>query len=145
MYRKVIKKSVIFAPERPVHHAPVQQSAYSRGAWKGEVACPWDKITYARWVETVKSEFKPGDLICMRGSSVFTNPKQAPFYYTIESIQEIHYLVKFDTHYDEPLCLNVVTAAGFRMSRAPSSIRKLTNEELDLVYISDKASKFAHC
>lgn len=135
---KILKPLPLVAP------APVRQYQPAiRGAWGESVPNPWDKITYAKWVETVKSEFKVGDLICMRGTMVHSAGKSAPFYYTIESVIEIHSHAFFDTHYEEPLCLNVITAAGFRMTRAPSSVRKLTSEELDLVYIQDKASKLS--
>lgn len=141
MYSYKIKKPYVLPPVR-TYDRPITPSP--RGAWGDSVPNPWDKITYAKWIETVKSEFAVGDLVCMRGTMVHTS-KNAPFYYEIESITEIHSHVQFDTHYEEPLCLNVVTAAGFRMTRAPSSVRKLTNAELDLVYIQHKTSRHAHC
>lgn len=136
MYTYHIKKPWP-VPVAPVVQQPapfVPRVGHSRGAMYGTTKCPWSKIDYIRWVETVKEEFQRGDMCIIKGSHLESHGGK-PFYYTIEAIQEIHYIVEFDEHFQEPMALSVVTPYGFRMNKAPSSVRKLTKAEVDHVNV----------
>ena len=106
-----------------------------RGSAYGTMKNPWDKLTYSKWIEKIKTHYRTGDFVCLSTSPITTD--KIPFYYEIVDIAEVHYLVDFDVEHREPMCLHVVTQSGYRMAKCPSSIRPLTDEEAELVCLQD--------
>ena len=128
------------------HPEPVvvqPQSTYARGATYGSRKTAWPKMVYADWVERVKKEHKVGDLITLTINEYKQNV--IPYYYEITGIGEIHYLVDFDTYFNEPMAIHCLTQHNFAVSKCPSAIRKLTPEEMQLVHLQHTPDNRALC
>ena len=96
----------------------------------------WDKQTFTKWFETtVRGKFCIGDLITLRDISV--TPNTIPFHYRIGFINELWFNVTFDSSNAEPLCLGCEGLNRSWISKAPSTMRKLTIEEVALVNLSN--------
>ena len=116
--------------EAPIYRSPSFPVAPSRVV---TTRCPWDKITYSKWLETVRQTFNEGDKVTLAVCKPTINVN--PPVYEIKYINELHYTANWDDHYGEPQCLHLYSEYGLWMYRPPSSVRKLTQEEEERAYL----------
>ena len=126
-----IKKYVTTPVVNNVAYPKFDRSAYAP-------KCMWDKVQYAKWVETVKAKYKVGDYLCINHSFSYAD-NRVPFWYKIVDINEIHYTCDWDNYHNEPACLSVISELGIVMKKCPTGIRKLTDEEVERVHLQNPA------
>ena len=100
------------------------------------VDLPWTKLRFTVWLEGIKQAFKEGDLVTLRQIPYI--PHKIPFYWRITYINELFHDVKYDSTMKEPICITVRTENNIFMTKCPGGLRKFTEEELNLVSLSDK-------
>lgn len=101
----------------------------------------WDKVKYARWIESVKDAFPKGTLVTL--NIIHNIPHKLPFYFKVEDHLEIQNQVKWDGIAWEPRAVVCVFESKFGGSRVldarpPSTLRRLTPEELTLVDLQNQ-------
>jgi hypothetical protein len=95
----------------------------------------WTKHRFSLWVESVKKEFKVGQLVTLKVAP--PQPNVLPFHFRITDINEVHHFATWDRVAFEPEAIMLQTPAGVVHKRAPSVLRHLTEEELRLVILQD--------
>lgn len=96
----------------------------------------WDKIKYARWVESVKKSFHVGQLVTNK--AIHTIPGKVPYHFRVVSISEVMQQVRWDQVAWEPKAVTVqFKSGGIIDNKAPSTLRPLTKEECDLVALQN--------
>lgn len=92
----------------------------------------WDKLRYARWIESVKKTFSKEQLVTI--ASIHAVPGKVPYHFKIIDIQEVMQQVRWDQAAWEPRAITVqYKTGGIVDQRPPSTLRALTKEECDLV------------
>lgn len=95
------------------------------------------KMEFSKWLEkNVCSTYVKGDRLTF--ATTPTIPNQAPpVVYELIYINELWYNNEWDDVVKEPACLSVRSINGVVLSKCPSIMRKLTEEELNLVNLSN--------
>ena len=119
---------------------PVNNVAYPR--FHEPARSTWDKITYSKWIETVKEKYKIGDYLCLDHAYVYPDGR-LPFWYELVGIEEIHFTAEWDYYHREPACLTVRTESGMLLKKAPVAVRHLTEEEIVCVRLQNTKTKTA--
>lgn len=94
------------------------------------------KIEYSKWIENQKKLFAVGDLVTL--SIIKPQPNVCPWVLKITFIDEDHNQCGWDHISFQPAAFTVVTPSGVYNHRAPSTLRKLTPEEIDLALLQDQ-------
>lgn len=97
-----------------------------------------DKITYSRWIEEQKKKFKVGEQVTL--AMVAPVKDRLPWLLRISYIEEDHNHVYWDVSADDPACITLTTPTGVTNHKAPSTLRHLTPEEIELVKLSNTQS-----
>jgi hypothetical protein len=116
----------------PVAQFPRQQAAneYDNG-----VARYMPKIEFAKWIESVKRQWKQGDWVTIQSAPILEGlaPKVC---FRINGIQEIHWMAPLDKSCNEPRALNIVGRAGVTLNYPPCKLRHMTEDEVRIVAVS---------
>lgn len=117
-------------PVNQQHHPHIQQpQAANHG---------WGKSRYDLFITEIGRHFKVGDLLAF----AYTPPAAGtlPPYYRLQYLEELWYKVQFDLAIASPKCLHVENLefkVGAAFTVAPSRMRHLTPEELELVNLKN--------
>ena len=95
-----------------------------------------DKISYSKWIDDVKQMWDVGDLVTLKDISY--TPHCLPLYYRITYIDELCHNVPYDAKTNEPMALTCRTSTNIHVCKAPSTMRLLNKEEVELVTLSNK-------
>jgi hypothetical protein len=94
------------------------------------------KLEFDRWLDTnVRNKFKVGDRVCMNVMPIL--PNNVPYFYTVSFINELWYNAKWDSLAGEPSVVACDFPQGGTTTRAPSTLRLLTEEENKLANLRD--------
>lgn len=88
----------------------------------------WDKLAYARWLESVKQNFWKGNYYTRKGFPEGGGSYHPTFYKVID-FEEIHHFVEIDKHINEPRAVLCHDPNGKLMKFCPSELRTLTAVE----------------
>jgi hypothetical protein len=88
----------------------------------------WDKVKYSRWIESVKRDFKAGDMVTYKRIPHVLN--QCPVFYYITHVQEIHYMAEVDKSVNVPKAITMTAPrSGLYISVTPDELRPLFENE----------------
>lgn len=99
-----------------------------------------DKHYFNQWLNEVQTNFKKGDLLSLRACPIIPGRKTPPFFYLVDTFQEIRHLAQWDSHHKQPRVIGMrpgegKTGDGIYMFASPGMTRKLTAEEEALVHV----------
>jgi hypothetical protein len=98
-----------------------------------------DKIEFAIWIEGIKERFPKGTLVTMAAIPYQTDAIP-PAVFKVNDIQEIHFMAPMDEYVPkQPKCVIVdSTKYDIQAVYCPKTLRKLTDEEVQLVHLRNK-------
>lgn len=145
------KKSLFFeAMDSMRHRAPLQQQQMpSMPQIRSVATLPADKMAsefmskheFNKWfVDTIDGKFRIGELVT--ANHVPVKPGQPPFFwYEINYLEETYSTARYHDYVKEPIVVHteVMPRSTPRTYRkfAPTTLRHLTKEELQLVYLQN--------
>lgn len=108
------------------------------------VEMPWNKIQFSNWLDKVHETFKVGKYVTLK--QIPPTPNCIPLYYELIYIEELHHRVEYDDDLREPrslMCrmmtkIDGLNQPGQLLNKCPCVMRVLTNEEVELVNLSNK-------
>jgi hypothetical protein len=102
----------------------------------GEMTVPWDKMQFMRWMnQHVYGRYAVKDLLTYE--YIPDQENKVPVHMELMHINEMHHLVKWDRYKAEPKVLCCRNQSGNIVDWAPSSVRKLTAKEIELVNLQN--------
>jgi len=105
---------------------------------RGRLLLPftWSKWRYSQFIEEVKTKYKVGDLVAYANVPL---GEERPLSYVLELtyIEELYYNCPYDSTKDEPMCLTLKDKYQNVVTRGPSTMRKLTEKEAQLVHLQN--------
>lgn len=100
----------------------------------------WGKYKYAQYLAAnVYNKYTKGMQVTLRMYPIVLG--KIPPLHIVDSFQEIHYMANWDAILDEPKSIGISLSGGFIQYVAPSSLRKLSEEEQRLVDVSDQETQ----